>query len=193
MVAHNALSFFFIYVSSALYYLNRGNGTNFLKSAFKSMGPRQWHISEDGVAVLLGIGKDGNNDRSGAVRLAYEMRYMTFLCAHRFIRFFSAFRFGFALHIFALHNRNKKFNGVTKSEVVGYNKAGQRQRPLSFGNPPLGVNGGNTANNTHKVLKIVERAYEEKTRNYGDGGWQAALSVCVNEHVHNHSPSKNTP
>ena len=53
----------------------------FLTSAFKSLGQRKWHISEHGVAVLLGIGHDVERDRSGAVRLAFEMRYMSFLCA----------------------------------------------------------------------------------------------------------------
>ena len=87
MVAHNVLSFFFIYVCFALHFSIRGNGTIFLKSAFESVGPRKWHISEDGVAVLLGIGQDAKNDRSGAVRLAYEMRYMSFLCAYQFIAY----------------------------------------------------------------------------------------------------------
>ena len=51
----------------------------FLAKAFKSLGQRKWHVSEEGVAVLLGIGHDVENDRCGAVRLAFEMRYMSFL------------------------------------------------------------------------------------------------------------------
>ena len=74
MVAHNALQFFFIYVPFVMHFSNRGNGTSFLKSAFKSLGPRKWHISEHGVATLLDIGYDAENERSGAVRLAFEMR-----------------------------------------------------------------------------------------------------------------------
>ena len=76
-------------------------------------------------------------------------------------------------------NRRKKIDGVTKSEVVGYNDTGQRQRYLSFGDPPSGANGGNTAYNTHRVLQIVEKAIVTKI-NHGDGGWKAALRVCVN-------------
>ena len=92
-----------------------------------------------------------------------------------------------SLHIYNSQNpnpnRNKKFDDVIKSEIVGYNNTGQRQRYLSFGDPPLGANGGNTPYNTHRVLQIVERA-KATTRYHGDGGWKAALSVCVNKHVH---------
>ena len=75
--------------------------------------------------------------------------------------------------------RKKKFEGVTKSAVVGFNAAKQRLRFLSLGQPPLGRNGGNTPYNTHRVLQIIDRAKETK-RNCGDGGWMTALSVCRN-------------
>ena len=58
----------------------------FLKLMFKCMGPRKWHISEHGVAEILGIGYDDETKRSGSVRLAFEMRYTPLLFAHRFLR-----------------------------------------------------------------------------------------------------------
>lgn len=93
----------------------------------------------------------------------------------------------------AHHNRQRKFDGVAKSPVVGSNKQGHRFRYLSFGDPPLGVNGGNTAYNTHRVLEIVRKA-KETTRNHGDGGWTAALRVCAmhNHAYHNHDVRTHT-
>ena len=74
--------------------------------------------------------------------------------------------------------RNKKFEGVSKSEVVGYNEEKQRIRYLCFGDPPLGKNGGNTAANTHRVLQIIRTAQRNKS-NHGDGGWKEALCVSL--------------
>lgn len=65
-----------------LHFSNRGNGIIFLQSAFKSLGACKWHICYVGVAKLLGIGYDAVFKRSGAVRLAYEMRYTSLLRAH---------------------------------------------------------------------------------------------------------------
>ena len=73
-------------------------------------------------------------------------------------------------------NRNKQFEGVGKSPVVSY-ESNQRRRFLSFGQPSLGRNGGNTPYNTHRVLQIIRRAIAT-TRNCGDGGWPSALAVC---------------
>lgn len=81
------------------------------------------------------------------------------------------------MNVHACCCRNKKFKGVTKSPVVGYGEARQRVRYLCFGNAPMGSNAGNTAANTHCVLKIVRDA-QSSTRNVGDGGWNCALSVC---------------
>ena len=60
--------------------------------------------------------------------------------------------------------------------MVGYNEKKQRIRYLSFDNPPLGKNEGNTAANTHRVLEII-RIAKTTTKNYGDGGWKEALCV----------------
>lgn len=86
--------------------------------------------------------------------------------------------------VIAHHNRQKKFEGVTKSPVVDYNDEKQRIRYLCIGWPPSGENSGNTAANTHLVLAIVNKAMQE-TGNHGDGGWKSALSasICV-DHVY---------
>ena len=76
------------------------------------------------------------------------------------------------------HNRQKKFEDVSKSPVVGYNNKKQRVRYLCFGSPPSGENEGNTAANTHRVLQIVKTVMKEKS-NHGDGGWESALSVSI--------------
>ena len=65
-------------------FTDRKKAAKFLAEAFRSLGQREWHISENGVAVLLGIGHDVESDRSGAVRLAFEMSYMPFLCVLTF-------------------------------------------------------------------------------------------------------------
>ena len=94
-------------------------------------------------------------------------------------------------------NRNRNFSGVVKSPVVGYNAENQRIRYLGLGNPAIGANGGNTASNTHRVLKIIKEA-QTSTSNFGDGGWKIALSVSVSRnqinvlhnlfaHTHHHS------
>ena len=75
-------------------------------------------------------------------------------------------------------NRQKKFQGVSKSQVVDYNDQNQRIRYLCIGCPPSGENSGNTAANTHRVLNIVKKAMQE-TVNHGDGGWKSALSVSI--------------
>ena len=75
-------------------------------------------------------------------------------------------------------NRQKTFQGVSKSPVVNYNDQKQRIRYLCIGCPPSGENSVNTAANTHRVLNIVKKAMQE-TGNHGDGGWKSALSVSI--------------
>ena len=67
---------------------------------------------------------------------------------------------------------------VQKSDIIERNASQGRIRYLCFGSPPAGKNGGNTAGNTHRVLRIVHAAIHEQG-NHGDGGWSAALSVCT--------------
>ena len=50
--------YFRIYRTAYFKSRNWDAGTMFLKLMFKSMGSRKWHISEHGVAALLGIGHD---------------------------------------------------------------------------------------------------------------------------------------
>ena len=85
--------------------------------------------------------------------------------------------------VIVYHNRQKKFEGVSKSPVVDYNEKKQRVHYLSIGRPPRGENEGNTAANTHKVLQILKTAMKEKG-NHGDGGWASALlvSICCVDH-----------
>ena len=79
--------------------------------------------------------------------------------------------------LFVHKKRNKNFEGVTKSAVVGYDETRKRVRYLCFGNVPMGSNSDNTATNTHRILKIIRDAISN-TQNVGDGGWNCALSVC---------------
>ena len=80
MTTHNVWSFFLLIPFLLNVFTDGKNCYNFLAEGFKSLGQRKWHLCEAGVAALLGIGRDVERDRSGAVRLAMEMRHMLFLC-----------------------------------------------------------------------------------------------------------------
>ena len=73
-------------------------------------------------------------------------------------------------------SRQTKFEGVSKSPVVGYNDVKQHILYLAIGWSPSGENSGNTVTNTHRVLQIVKTAMKERG-NHGDGGWKSALTV----------------
>ena len=57
--------------------------------------------------------------------------------------------------------RKLNFARVRKANFVGYNSSKQRVHYLCLGSPPPGENGGNTAVNTHRVLKIIQSAMRE--------------------------------
>ena len=123
--------------------------------------------------------QDTVNKRSGAVRLAYAMRYMRF----KFVRKKHVFANNF--HAFSAYlpnkyvhlctNRQTKFEGVSKSPVVGYNDAKQRIRYLAIGWPPSGENAGNTAENTHRLLQIVKKSDEREGQPQ-----RRRMEICIN-------------
>ena len=73
-------------------------------------------------------------------------------------------------------NRHNMFDGVKVSECQGKDASQRRVYYLSFGTPEVGENGGNTARNTHQVLKLVANVMK-KSAFHQDGGWTQAIRV----------------
>ena len=89
-----------------------------------------------------------------------------------------------------VQNRNKQFDGVVKSPIVGYNNANQRIRYLCFGNPPLGANRGNTAVNTHRVMRIIEQAQTMRSLMFEGSYGSVSATVCTSANIHFSPQSK---
>lgn len=61
-------------------FTGRHESSKFLQLAFKAFKDCKWHISMENFAQRVGINEDNASKCSGAVRLAYAMRYMLFKC-----------------------------------------------------------------------------------------------------------------
>jgi hypothetical protein len=61
------------------------------------------------------------------------------------------------------------------SAAMGRDK-GRRFYFLSFGSPAKGKHAGNTPAQTHKLLRLLDKAMENK-KYHQDGGWKYALQA----------------
>ena len=73
--------------------------------------------------------------------------------------------------------RQRTFENVRMSSEVGRDKNG-RVYYVTFGSPPLGIHGGNTAASSFAVARILRKAMSNK-KNHRDGGWKYALKVSA--------------